>query len=217
MAKRGQGGFQYSGEGLANMPEEWTKPVAANRLLSRAELLRFGQSIFDSRIDGPPVSNDCVLMENGKIVAENPSVAVAVGGGGGPKKIGKAFIPNRDGSVPIPCGIPKPRPTDPKARTDIVDTEQGIVVSMAIVQGVTEPYLVTNPTESAYVPNQILKVYADMLKAQQKSGKYTAPAIRPMAAMGTTAHILRIYDGKLQAMTLLVNLSAPGGHSPWVK
>ncbi len=213
---RGQGGFQYSGDGVDNLPVEWTQAVAPSRLPSRADLVLAGRSIFDTSLTAPPSSPDCVLMENGKVVEEDADVAAQVGGGGtGPKPVGKAFITNPNGSVPIPCGSPDQRPTDPKARTDIVDTEQGIVVSEAVVNGAAEPYLVTTPTLSAFVPDQILTPYTGMLKGQQDSGKYTLPELVPMGATGMTAHLLRIYDGKIQGMQLLINLAPRGAQSPW--
>ena len=208
---RGQGGFQYGGRALANMPAEWKAEVAPRRLPDRATLLKEGRSVFDRRIKGHASSATCVLMENGKVVAENPDVAKEVGGGA------PARTANPDGSVPIPCGSPPDRPTDPKARTEIVDEVQGIVVTQAVVSGVTEPYLATEPTESAFVPDQLLAPYARLLDQQRRTGKNQVPALRPMPATGAVTHIHRIYDGKLQGQHLLVNLGAPGGRSPWVR
>jgi hypothetical protein len=87
---------------------------------------------------------------------------------------------------------------------------------MAVVHGVAEPYLVTNPTESAFVPNALLQPYVDMLKQQQSSGRYAASAVRPLPATAAVAEVHRIYDAKLQGLHLLVNLGAPGSRSPWV-
>jgi hypothetical protein len=213
---RGQGGFMFGAAGPANLPEEWTRPVAAAELPSRAELLRLGRAVFDSRIDGPPNSPDCVLMENGAKVAERPEVAQAVNSdSSGPKPDGKAYRPNPDGTVPIPCGTPKGRPTDPAARVEIVDEQQGIVVSQAVVSGWVEPYLARKPTESAFVPEQILKPYTDMLQQQLRTARYDS-ALRPMQATAAAAEVRRIYNGKLQGQLLLVNLGAAGGRSPWV-
>jgi hypothetical protein len=39
-------------------------------------------------------------------------------------------------------------------------------------------------TESASVPDALLKPYTDMLGAQQRSGKFTAPALRAMRSTG---------------------------------
>ena len=214
---RGQGGFQYSGDGVTNMPVEWTQDVAPGRLPSRNDLIVAGRSLFDTSLTAPASSLDCVLMENGKAVEEDAGVAAKVGGGpAGPKPKGKAFVTNPNGSVPIPCGSPDHRPTDPKARTDIIDTDQGIVVSEAVVNGAAEPYLVTTPTLSAFVPDQILEPYTGMLQAQQASGTYNLPELVPMGATGMTAHLLRIYDGQIQGMQLLINLAPRGAHSPWV-
>jgi hypothetical protein len=66
-------------------------------------------------------------------------------------------------------------------------------------------------------PNDaLLQPYVDMLKRQQSSGLYTAPAVRPLPATAAVAEIHRIYDAKLQGLHLLVNLGAPGSRSPWV-
>jgi hypothetical protein len=209
---RGVGGFQYSGKALANMPAAWTTQVARDRVPTRAALLEQGRAVFDSRLKGVAAAAACVLMENGKVVAEHAEVAKAVGGGAP----GTGPAANADGSVPIPCGTPPVRPTDPKARVEIVDEVQGIVVAQAVVHGVAEPYLATTPTESAFVPDQILAPYRKMLEAQKRGGKNTAPALKTLAATGAVVEIRRIYDGKLQGQHLLVNLGAPGSRSPWV-
>lgn len=212
---RGQGGFQYGAEGPANLPAEWTSPVGPERLPTRAALLAAGRAVFDDRLDSPPASPDCVLMENGKVVAEHPEVAQAVSDASQAHKAGKAFRPNPDGTIPIPCGAPKPRPTDPAARTEIVDELQGLVVSQGVVSGVVEPYLATSPTESAFVPDQILGPYAAMLE-KQRAGPPHGPAVSAARATAAAAEVHRIYDGKLQGQMLLVNLGAPGGRSPWI-
>jgi hypothetical protein len=152
-------------------------------------------------------------MENGKIVGEDPEVLKSIMAT--PTDISK-MSRNADGSVQIPCGVPPGRPTDHKARTDLVDEEQGIVVSFAVVSGMVEPYLATNPTASAFVPFAMLSPYTDMLKKQQESGKFKNPAVRPMPAALTVAELYRIYDGKLQGMMMLQNMAPTGAVSPWV-
>ncbi|HWJ36184.1 MAG TPA: hypothetical protein VNR70_13000 [Steroidobacteraceae bacterium] len=216
---RGQGGFQFDPDGPSDFPSAWTVPIAPERRASRAELLQAGRSIFDTSVPAPDPAPGCVIMENGKVVAENPDVLKAIGppATGEPKDAEKkGSVVNPDGTVPVPCGNPPNRPTDRRARTTIIDEEQGVVVSMAVVHGVAEPYLVTNPTESAFVPKALLQPYADMLKNQQSSGRYPAAAVRPMSATAAVAEVHRIYDGKLQGLHLLVNLGAPGSRSPWV-
>ncbi|USX12371.1 hypothetical protein NHH88_22095 [Oxalobacteraceae bacterium OTU3CAMAD1] len=208
---RGQGGFQYSGSMMKDIPAEWTKTVEASRLPKRSVLLRQGRSIFDTRIDGLKAAPACVLMENGKVVAEHPEVAKEVAGQAPAGGNGA----NADGTVPIPCGSPPFRPTDRKARTQIVDEVQGIVVSQAVVHGESEPYLATTPTESAFVPDEMLAPYKKLLAQQRRDGK-TAPALRAMAATGAVAEIHRVYDNQVQGQHIMVNLGAPGARSPWV-
>jgi hypothetical protein len=217
---RGQGGFQFEADGPAHFPREWTVEVPTASRATREELLRAGQSIFDTTVPAPEAAMNCVVMENGKVVGENPDVLKAIGGGPQDEpRTGPASSPkktNPDGTVPVPCGNPPNRPTDRNARTTIIDEERGIVVSMAMVPGVVEPYLVTSPTESASVPNALLKPYADMLRKQRSSGKFNAPALRAMQNTAAVSEVHRIYDGKLQGLHLLVNLGAPGARSPWV-
>ena len=158
------------------------------------------------------------------MVAENPDVLKAISGPGSdepqkaePKKIesGASGL-NAHGTVPVPCGNPPNRPTDVHARTTIIDEEQGVVVSMAVVPGVAEPYLVTDPTESAFVPDALSQPYLDMLRTQRRSARYNGASVRPMSATAAVSEVHRIYDGKLQGLHLLVNLGAPGSTSPWV-
>jgi hypothetical protein len=216
---RGQGGFQFEADGPSHFPAAWTVTVPPERRATRAELLQAGRSIFNTSVQAPDPAPGCVIMENGKVVAENPDVLKAIGppATGEPKGAeNRVSGTNPDGTVSVPCGNPPNRPTDKHARTTIIDEERGVVVSMAVVHGVAEPYLVTNPTESAFVPDALLQPYADMLKKQQSSGQFKAAAVRPMAASAAVSEVHRIYDGKLQGLHLLVNLGAPGSRSPWV-
>jgi hypothetical protein len=210
---RGQSGFQFSPAGRANFPVAWTMDIAPERRASRAELLQAGRSIFDTTVAAPAIAPGCVLMENGKVVAENAKVAQSVS----PDTPGAkpTIVTNPDGTVPIPCGNPPIRPTDKHARTTIVDEQQGVVVSQAIVHGVVEPYLETNPAESAFVPYSLLAPFAAMLKEQRQSGQYHLASVRPMPATQAVAQLHRIFDGKLQGMMMLQSTGAPGSHSPW--
>lgn len=210
---RANGGFQFDAAGAANFPSAWTVKLEPGQRTSRAQLLKFGRSIFDNTIEGPVPGPGCVLMENGKIVGEDPEVLKSIMAT--PTDISK-MSRNADGSVQIPCGVPPGRPTDDKARTDLVDEDQGIVVSFAVVQGMVEPYLATSPTVSAFVPFAMLSPYTDMLKKQQDSGKFKSPAMRPMPAALALAELYSIYDGKLQGMMMLQNMAPPGAVSPWV-
>jgi len=207
---RGDGGFMFDGAGPGDLPAVWTENVAATRLPSRAVLMRAGRSMFDPAVAGPRVASSCRLMENGRLVAEDPKVLQWV------DPNGNGLHPNPDGTLPIPCGVPPLRPADPDARVVVVDTQKGIVVTIATVQGKVQPYLITDPTVSAFIPLSLLTPYMDMLQHQLASGTFTLPALRGMPASNTTVQMWRIFDGKLQGMHLLEHLQPPGAVSPWV-
>jgi hypothetical protein len=209
---RSDGGFQFDATALAHLPVAWTDKVVPARIPGRAQLLEASRSIFDTSVDGPPGAESCRMMENGKPVAEDPEVLKVVGGGG------PQLPANPDGSVPIPCGAPPIRPTDPHARYDIVDEQQGIVVSIGTVSGLVQPYLITHPTTSAFVPISLGQPYIDLLAAQRRTGQYDKqPEVVPMPASITVAQMHRYYDGKLQGMHLLEKLGPIGARSPWVE
>jgi len=209
---RANGGFQFDADGPGHFPTAWTVPLQSSRRSSRAALVQAGRSIFDTDVPSPPVGEDCLLMENGKVVGENPEVLKYVAAPGSKLETRR----NPDGTVPIACGVPPGRPTDKLARTEIVDEASGVVVSLAMISGDVEPYVVTNPTDSAFVPFALLQPYADMLKKQQASGKYHAPALHAMPATLAVAELYRIYDGKIQGMMMLQNMMPIGSTSPWV-
>jgi hypothetical protein len=210
---RGDGGFMFDANGLTNFPPAWTLAQPADRRASRAELLQAGRSIFDVRESSPTPSAECVLMENGRIVGEDPQVLKSLMG---PKVDIDKLMHNADGTVAIPCGSPPERPQDVAARTDIADTEQGIVVSIGVVPGIVQPYLAKNPTESAYVPRAMLAPYLATLKQQRESGKFTAPALRAMPGSQLVSELYRIHSGKLQGMMMLQYSMPVGAGSPWV-
>jgi len=85
-----------------------------------------------------------------------------------------------------------------------------------LVDGMVEAYVITSPTDSAFVANSMLSSYTGMLKGQQASGKFTAPSLRPTPASLTVAALYRIYDGKLQGMMMLQNMAPIGATSPWL-
>jgi hypothetical protein len=213
---RGQDGLTFKSGGPTALPVEWTQSIPASRLPSRAELLKAGESMFNTFLSPPPSSPDCVLFEEGKIVAEDQSLLKSISDKDSSPKKGKAYIVNPDGTVPVPCGGGSPhRPPYFNAKTDILDEDQGIVISRATLHGETVPYIITKPTESVYVPYELLPPFVEHLGEQRASGKYTLPSIRPMSVTSITSHIFRIYDGKIQGMMLLFNLAPPGAHSPW--
>jgi hypothetical protein len=207
---RGDGGYQFSSTQVGKPAPQWLEKVDRARIPARAQLLQWGKSTFDKNIAAPPADPKCLLMENGKIVEEDTHVADFV-------STGKKAQQGKKTLVNIPCGGNGDRPTDAAARTDLVDEEQGVVVSFGVVHGVVEPSLVENPTISAYVPNEILPPYLALLEKWRGTEQAKLPAIAPMPATVHVAEMHRYYDGKLQGQYLLLRLGPPGAHSPWVE
>ncbi len=207
---RGDGGYQFSSTQVGEPAPQWLEKVDCSRIPDRAQLLQWGRSTFDRGIAAPPANPKCLLMENGKIVEEDTNVADFVSTG---KKAQQA----RKTLVNIPCGGDGERPTDAAARTDLVDEEQGIVVSFGVVHGIVEPSLVENPTISAYVPNEILPPYLALMEKWRGTEQAKLPALAPTPATMQVAEMHRYFDGKLQGQYLLLRLGPPGAHSPWVE
>lgn len=210
---RGQGGFQFDAGGVAKLPKAWTTSLNSQKKATRAELQRFGDSMFDVRLTAPLAAAECRLLENGQEVQENPEVLAAIMPADA--KHGPQLPKNANGTVPVPCGAPPDRPSDPHARTNIIDEEQGVVVSMGTVHGFAAPYVVTSPTESAFVPASMLSPYNAFMQSKIKAGNLKNPYIKDMKASGTAIYVVRIFDGQMQGLHLMVNLGAPGAVSPW--
>jgi len=212
---RGDAGFQF---GLQDGPmafptTAWQVSLKKSQRESRAALLNVGRSIFDRKISSPPVAAGCKMMENGKFSDENPKVLRFLM----PSNLSMAGLKrNGKGLDLVPCAAPPERPHDDHARTDIVDEQDGIVVSFGMISGLIQPYLVTSPTDSAFVPFDIMQPYVNLLKAQNKSGEFTAPRLRAMPVTSVVAHLYRMYDGKVQGMLLLFNVEPYRSTSPWV-
>jgi len=215
---RGDAGFQYGlrAPGMMAFPTTggWLAPVPAGKKASRDELLAAGKSIFDRDVQSPPISENCVMMENGQRSNENPDVLkYLLPSDADMSKVQKDSY----GMDIVPCAAPPERPTDKNARVTVVDEEKGIVIASAIMSGEDQPYLVENPTTSAFVPNDIMQPYLDVLKAQDATGKFTQPRVRSWPVTASVTELYRYYDGKIQGMLLLFNMEPYGSTSPWVK
>ena len=211
----GDGGFQFGlQDGPMQFPSRaWTRALRPDQRESRAALLRAGRSIFDPALTAPPVAAGCLMMENGKYSDDNFKVLKYLLPPTGRRTV---LQHNAKGLGLVPCMNPAQRPADRLARTGIADRRKGIVVSMAMIPGVVQPYLVTNPSESAFVPDAIAPPYQRLLAAQYRSGAFTAPRLQAMPVTAAVAQLFRIYDGKIHGVLLLINVEPPGSKSPWV-
>lgn len=210
---RAHAGFQFDANNLGKLPGAWNESVAPSRLMSREELTRVGKSMFDRSINLPPSGPKCVFLENAKVVGEEPEMMQYML----PPGQAVPSARNPDGSVPLGgCPLFPERPVDKNARVDVVDTEQGVVVAIATVYGLVQPYPVTKPTWSAFVPYDLMGSYLDTLKKIKASGKYHEPMLAATPASITVCQVFRVYDGKVQGFHMLERLGPPQAASPWI-
>lgn len=212
---RGDAGFQYGlRHGKMAFPDaSWLKPMPAGQRATREEMLGVGRSIFDRDITSPPLADDCVMMENGEISNEDPEVLKYLL----PSDVAASQV-HKDaaGRALVPCAAPPERPTDKKARIDVVDEEQGIVIAAAMFDGIDQPYLVENPTTSAFVPSDIMAPYLGVLKAQAATGQFTQPRVKGWPVTASVIEMYRYYGGRIHSMHLLFNMEPEGSKNPWV-
>jgi hypothetical protein len=212
---RGDAGFQYGlRHGKMAFPDpSWLKPIPAGQRATREEMLGVGKSIFDRDITSPPLAEDCVMMENGEISNEDPEVLKYLL----PSDVAASQVKkDAAGRALVPCAAPPERPTDKSARIDIVDEERGIVIAAAMFNGIDQPYLVENPTTSAFVPSDIMDPYLGVLKAQAATGKFNQPRVKGWPVTASVIEMYRYYGGKIHSMHLLFNMEPPGSITPWV-
>jgi hypothetical protein len=196
---------------VAIPPGAWTAPVPEGKGATRETLLKVGQAVFDTSLPVPEACPDCVLMEMGGIVYEDPEYLPAVMDyDPGEKNEKKKEL------VTIPCGLIPNRPGDPDARVAVVDEVQGIVVSFAVVHGFESPYLVTNATESCFVPATMIEDHRKYLKALDPAALKGRKILREMPASMAVVEVIRFHSDRIQGMHRYMNLQGPGAGSPWV-
>lgn len=210
---RADAGFMFDATGLGHMPAVWTRKVDAKQLPSREELLAQGRAMFAPPLPMLPGGPECALMENGAVVHEEAEWMQYMGGPGGPPPAKKGGAVTMAGGCPLMAT----RPADPKARVDIADTEQGVVVALAMVDGVIYPYPVTKPTWSAFVPTSLQGMHVSTLEKALASGKYHEPMMEAMPATIVVAQLWRVFDGRIQGFHMLQKLGPVGSGSPWVQ
>lgn len=203
---RSDSGFVYLPEEMDKLPHGWTSPIPEDGRATREELYAVGKAIFDTSGPEYEASSDCILMEIGGIVYEDPEYMKSINDE-------KAVSDDSKDLVTIQAGLWPMRPTDPNARVVIVDEEQGVVISMATIEGYVCPYIVTNETGSCFVPAMMIEKHRKSLTPEMFKGKKT---LKELPASSTTVEMVRFHSGKVQGMHRYIYLQGPGASSPWV-
>lgn len=204
------GGFVFLPDTMNSLPPGWTSDIPEGGRASREQLLALGQAIFDSRTGVEfTASDNCVLMEAGGVVFEDAEYLENLQSG----KDTTAKSCSSNDKVTIPAGLWQERPQDYNARVPVIDTEQGIVVAIGVVEGFVCPYLTSADTGSCFVPAGMIGMHKKTLDVSRYAGRQV---IKQLPATGVTAEIVRYHSGKIQGMHRFVNLQAYKGGSPWV-
>jgi hypothetical protein len=209
---RADSGFLFQPESLGKVPDSWTAPIPQGKKATREELLAVGRSIFDTSLPAPEVCSDCIFMEMGGIVYEDPDYLKAVDPYGDPKE--EKSVEKK--LVTIPCGLIPTRPGDPNARVAVIDEEQGIVISFGVVNGMVSPYLLKTVTETCFVPDSMIAQHREYLKGLNQEDLKDRNILREMPASVNTIEMIRFHSNQVQGMHRLMNLQGPGAGSPWV-
>lgn len=204
---RADSGFVMLADDIGKDPSGWTSPIPEGGRATREELNEVGKAIFDGEAPAPDASADCLLMEVGGVVYEDPEYIDLLMTGAVQKRAS-------DKHVPIPAGLGPGRPSDPNARVVAVDEEQGIVVAIGVIPGFVSPYVVTKATESCFVPAQMIEMHNKTLRPEMFAGRQL---LEEMPATAVNCQLIRLHSGKVQGIHLFNKLVAPGGGTPWVK
>lgn len=203
---RGDAGFIMLPDEMGTPPKGWTSPIPPGGKATRQELLEVGKAVFDPSRPAPESSPDCVLMEAGGIVLEDPYYLDLLMDGRLQER------PSTE-KVSIPAGLWPGRPADPDARVVAADEDQGIVVAIGVVPGFVSPYVVPSMTESCFVPAAMIEMHRRTLDPEMFAGRHV---LLEMPAVAVTVQMLRLHSGKLQGLQMIHNLQGPGGGTPWV-
>jgi hypothetical protein len=204
---RADSGFVMLADEIGKEPGGWTSSIPEGGKASREELYRLGKAIFDGKAPAPDASPDCLLMEVGGVVLEDPEYIDLL-------MTGEIQKRESDAPVPIPAGIGPGRPSDPKARVAVVDEDQGIVVAIGVIPGFVSPYVVTKATESCFVPAEMIQMHYKTLRPEMFAGRQM---LTEMPAVAVNCQLVRMHSGLVQGIHLYNKMVAAGGGTPWVK
>lgn len=203
---RAEAGFWYAPEDMGQKPFGWGKEIPEGGKATRAELEELGKALHDPSYPKEyEAAPDCFLMELGGVVREHVDYVYAIN----PWLEKGIFKETRN---PIPFGIPPTRPADPNARLIAVDEEQGIVVTIATVDGFISPYIVSDEISSCFVPESMIDMHRRTLTPEKMKGK---SLVKESPATGFTTTFVRFFSGKVQGYNQTVYIAPYGAKLTW--
>lgn len=218
-------GAQFDADGPSNLPSVWSAPIPAAQRPSREELTRVAQIDFDPSLGDLDYSLNCHLIENGKTLPNDVPVVEWL-------KYNESTISKQKveelkkaaatsgGIAPLGC----PRidvPTDKQARI-LVDEEQSIAVSLAIVSGKVFTNFLPPPgpdkeLPTVFVPDSMKADQAQRtLDIQKVPAAVKDPVNLPMPTVLACGELTKYFDKKIQGSHRLMQAQPVGSRSPWV-
>ncbi|KAJ5715284.1 uncharacterized protein N7483_012465 [Penicillium malachiteum] len=194
---RGDHGFSFSPKELPKNYLRWMNPPSDRTKASRTQLESLGAAIFNTNSTfSVTVASDCQFTEEGWTVIDP-----------GPDR--------NESYAPVACSWTNTRPTDSKARTNLViDEEFGIVVTGAVIPGKVYPY----GNISAFIPNHMTsaqELQQEWFEVKKSEGAQLL--LNPTSASGETLQVLQYYNNSLQGQQVMLYLSGPDMESAWVQ
>jgi hypothetical protein len=194
---RGDDGYAFSAEELAENYKVLMSPSENRKKASRAKLEAIGAAAWDSSNNlSVAVGDKCQFTEVGWSIVDTGTYG-------------------NESTASLSCSWGSTRPTDPKARTSLViDEELGFIVTNGICQGKVYPYygdISTFIPDSMSSNQEAQDVWFDQVK---KQGNLTL--ISPTEATGENLEVLQFYSDELQALQFNVFLTGPNMTSSWV-
>lgn len=204
-----EAGFVFLPDEMNKLPKGWTSEIPEGGKATRAELEKIANAIFDiSDQTEYPSSEECILMEMGGVVYEDPEYLDLLMDAAG--EAHEKHAP--DALITIPAGLWPVRPGDEEARVLAIDEEQGVVVSFGTIPGYVSPYVVTKTTGSCFVPARMIEMHHKTLKEERYKGRNI---MQEMPTQGFTCEMVRYHSGKIQGVHRYVKLAGTGARSPW--
>ncbi|KAL2840065.1 hypothetical protein BJY01DRAFT_236887 [Aspergillus pseudoustus] len=194
---RGDDGYAFSAEELAENSKVLMSPPKNRKKASRAKLEAIGAAAWDSSNNlSVSVGANCQFTEVGWTIIDTGTYGNA-------------------STDPLTCSWGSTRPTDPDARTSLViDEELGFIVTDGFCQGKVYPYygnISTFIPDSMSSNQEAQEVWYAQVKEQDN-----VTLVSPTAATADNMELLQFYDDELQALQFNVLLSGPNMKSSWI-
>ncbi|MFT4190634.1 MAG: hypothetical protein QM617_03800 [Comamonas sp.] len=214
---KGESGQLFDPSGLDDLPVAWSRPLAPEARVSRAELDSVARSMLDRRYRQPEGSRQCELVEMGGRVIEDPEALKAIMKDDAPDLSQRQL----KGGVSVPCTA-SDRPEDRQVRV-LIDEEAGATVSLGVVPGTVYPSFINPGLESTFVPTDMAagwkrlpaEIHDPNGTTRQPRGTTYVPVFQALPSSMAVAEMTKYQDGKIVGLQRYLHMQPTGAGSPW--